>query len=154
MAFLGAALMRLDDDFDGGLDGGLVSRGRPPRGPPPQVPGWQEARTQDGRVYWFNRATGESSWVRPIQSGPPLPPGWTMHRTEQGQVYFFNTKTKASTYTHPGIQAQQQQTTQKKEKNYTARWREPLGSWFGLRRENVFITIQNQKSLSGSFLQT
>ena len=59
--------------------------GMPPMGMPPPVPKseWSEHRTTDGRVYYYNSRTLQSTWERPKEmdqvpmpmQGMP-PPGW------------------------------------------------------------------------------
>jgi len=49
------------------------SAGADPMPPPPPgaggaaplPPGWEEAADEDGNVFYFNEATGESAWDRP-----------------------------------------------------------------------------------------
>ncbi|KAF9172745.1 hypothetical protein BGX21_007061 [Mortierella sp. AD011] len=51
-----------------------------PFGPPPFIhpnmlpPGWTEHKAPDGMSYYYNAASGQSSWVRPTMPAPP-PPG-------------------------------------------------------------------------------
>ncbi|KAG0238334.1 transcription elongation regulator [Actinomortierella wolfii] len=55
----------------------------PPLPPPPGwlPPGWSEHRAPNGTPYYYNAATGQSSWVRPVMPSPPPgggPPGMFM----------------------------------------------------------------------------
>lgn len=47
----------------------------PPPGPPPTAPppGWRGTKTAEGKEYFFNEATGETSWTMPSAT----PPGGT-----------------------------------------------------------------------------
>lgn len=47
----------------------------PPNKQPPLPPGWEEAHDPgSGRVYFANRSTGETRWVRPtLPPPPPIP---------------------------------------------------------------------------------
>ncbi|KAG0281940.1 transcription elongation regulator [Linnemannia exigua] len=67
-----------------GVAGGALF-GAPPPPPPPGFmpppnmmlpPGWTEHKAPDGMAYFYNAATGSSSWVRPtMQPSMPPPPG-------------------------------------------------------------------------------
>ncbi|KAL9591135.1 MAG: hypothetical protein Q9203_000006 [Teloschistes exilis] len=47
---------------------------RPPRQHDPLPPGWFQANTEDGRIYYYN-ARGQTTWTRPtIPAVPPPPP--------------------------------------------------------------------------------
>ena len=46
----------------------------PPPPPPPPAGGWEEVRTPDGKVYYHNTATGQTSWTPPGAGAPPPPP--------------------------------------------------------------------------------
>ncbi|KAF9276662.1 hypothetical protein BGZ68_009863 [Mortierella alpina] len=57
----------------------------PPQGafPPPTLlpPGWTEHKAPDGMAYYYNAASGQSSWVRPTMPPPipgPMPPPGTV----------------------------------------------------------------------------
>jgi hypothetical protein len=41
----------------------------------PLPPGWAEARTADGRTYYFNRSLNKTTWVRPTASSGPTSTG-------------------------------------------------------------------------------
>ncbi|KAF9400176.1 hypothetical protein BGZ94_005527 [Podila epigama] len=51
---------------------------RPPPPPPTNwlPPGWTEHKAPDGMPYYYNAASGQSTWVKPtLQPPPPGPPG-------------------------------------------------------------------------------
>ncbi|KAI9322351.1 hypothetical protein BX666DRAFT_2022839 [Dichotomocladium elegans] len=64
---------------------------RPPLPPPPQFrpdlalpPNWESAFTPTGEIYYFNRLSGETTWIRPVGGivpplPPPVPPSSFMH---------------------------------------------------------------------------
>ena len=43
----------------------------PPAYAPPPPTGWQEAKSPDGKAYYFNRGTNETSWERPAELDAP-----------------------------------------------------------------------------------
>ena len=67
---------------------------------------WNEVQTDDGRVYFFNSATGASQWVKPgeLMTEPEsavLNTNWREYKIWDGRSYFFNDKTKCSVWTVP-----------------------------------------------------
>ncbi|KAF9933595.1 transcription elongation regulator [Linnemannia zychae] len=74
---------------------GAAHFGPPPPPPgavlPPNLlpPGWTEHKAPDGMAYYYNAASGQSSWIRPtIQSSPlPPPPGMTTYPPTQQPLY-------------------------------------------------------------------
>ena len=56
-------------------------------------------------MYWWNDATGESSWTTPAavlaagQANPALL--WSEQRADDGRVYWWNSKTQESSWTRP-----------------------------------------------------
>jgi uncharacterized protein with LGFP repeats len=86
----------------------------PPPAPPPPAPakpalpaGWEELTTDDGRVYYANESTGETSWDLPTESsgsgsgGSDLPPGWEELTTDDGRVYYANDSTGETSWDKP-----------------------------------------------------
>ena len=73
--------------------------------PKPMPLGWDEARDDEGRTYYFHRETHEVSWHRPttpdtdINEG--LPPGWKAVFDEKGRTYFANKSTGESSWDRP-----------------------------------------------------
>merc|ERR1719321_32201 len=71
----------------------------PPGGGPQLPPGWESATDpSSGKMYYFNRATGETTWTVPTSSsaggdasGERLPEGWekTIDK-DSGKPYYFN----------------------------------------------------------------
>ena len=47
-------------------------------------PGWKSSRDQDGRIYYYNKSTGQSTYVSPLlaDDSPPLPPPQQRHPSE------------------------------------------------------------------------
>lgn len=77
-------------------------------------PGWITAEA-DGKRYYFNEATGESSWFPPDKDGKiqptnvvvqgseaeGLPPGWEAAKTAEGNIYYFSATLGTSSWTKP-----------------------------------------------------
>ena len=63
---------------------------RPMPPPPPMMMApmdpWREATAPDGKVYYYNVFTRETTWTRPPGMPAPLAPGWTEARTPEGTV--------------------------------------------------------------------
>ncbi|KAI0254742.1 Hsp90 protein-domain-containing protein [Lactifluus subvellereus] len=83
--------------------------------PPPLPPGWTEHVGPAGQIYFFNVATGESTYVRPLPALPvntpkkekpklktPIPgTDWLRVTTNQGNVFYTNKAKKESVWTVP-----------------------------------------------------
>ncbi|EQC42358.1 hypothetical protein SDRG_00096 [Saprolegnia diclina VS20] len=63
------------------------------------APGWEQLEDAQGRVFYVNHATRETSWTPP--STLPLPPGWEEMRDDQGRVYFVDHATRTTTWIDP-----------------------------------------------------
>ncbi|OBZ68497.1 putative E3 ubiquitin-protein ligase hulA [Grifola frondosa] len=78
---------------------------RPPLDPLPD--GWEEGIIEEsGRVYYYNRNTHETAWVRPNTGGPEymnelLPDGWEMRITNDNKVYYVDHNTCTTTWEDP-----------------------------------------------------
>jgi pre-mRNA-processing factor 40 len=67
-------------------------------------PGWSEYRTPQGAAYYYNAATGVSTYDRPPTMSPvaPHPPKWMEYKDEAtGAFYYFNTQTKETVWDQP-----------------------------------------------------
>jgi pre-mRNA-processing factor 40 len=72
------------------------------------VGAWQELRAPDGRPYYFNPETNETTWERPGQgSGAAGKPGkWVEYKSPDGQPYYYNTETGESVWEKPDTLAE------------------------------------------------
>ena len=75
----------------------------------PLPAGWVEkVSKKKGAVYYFNAATGQSSWSRPAREpvkGPFLPEGWDEARTPEGKAtVVFTLKCTLSSRGHRGVE--------------------------------------------------
>jgi len=94
----------------------------PAYGAPALPPGWESAPDPaSGKPYYFNRATGETSWtppaaapaaapapapVAPVAAAPALPPGWeAAPDPATGKQYYFNRATGETSWTPPAAAA-------------------------------------------------
>lgn len=72
---------------------------------PPQASlpdGWESGKDQEGKVYYFNRTTGESKWDLPsAQPSDPLPPGWERAKDELDREYYFCRSTNKTSWERP-----------------------------------------------------
>jgi hypothetical protein len=64
-------------------------------------PGWKEAYSADGRLYFYNTVTKKTSWQRPAAEAP-LAAEWKEAQTADGKAYWYNTVTKETTWQRPG----------------------------------------------------
>lgn len=101
--------------------------------------GWEQAKTNDGQIYYINHTTKTTQWEDPriqfrhqaeqvLQQSPnsrilkkesdavssndplgPLPPGWEQAYTESGDVYFINHIDRTTSWNDPRIQFLQKQ---------------------------------------------
>lgn len=83
-------------------------RGQQQQHPPSSASEWSTALAADGRPYWYNRTTGQTTWVDPTSqyTAPaalsPAPHGaWVQNRTDDGRTYYYNSVTKATQWNPP-----------------------------------------------------
>lgn len=68
-------------------------------GPQTLSQGWAAYVDGEGRTYYANTNTGESSWT--IPDAALLPEGWTAHEDSEGRTYYANVSTGESSWTRP-----------------------------------------------------
>ncbi|XP_041978571.1 E3 ubiquitin-protein ligase Smurf1-like [Aricia agestis] len=74
-------------------------------------PGYEMRTTAQGQVYFYNSATGASTWhdprvpvhLRHRASAGPLPPGWEMRHTPSGRPYFVDHNHRTTQFTDPRL---------------------------------------------------
>lgn len=69
---------------------------------------WQRVQDAQGRFFYVNHATRETSWHLPTSE--PLPPGWEELIDGHGRVYFVDHKTRITTWMDPRVAAARQPT--------------------------------------------
>nr|XP_043636190.1 pre-mRNA-processing protein 40A isoform X3 [Erigeron canadensis] len=67
---------------------------------------WQEFTAADGRRYYYNKKTKQSSWEKPLELMTPLERAdastvWKEFTTAEGKKYYYNKDTKQSKWTIP-----------------------------------------------------
>ena len=72
--------------------------GDAPAAPPPST--WRELRTNDGRSYFCDAATGEVRWDDP-DAALRATGAWTEATTPDGERYWYHTTSRESSWTDP-----------------------------------------------------
>ncbi|KAL4813725.1 hypothetical protein BDW67DRAFT_192730 [Aspergillus spinulosporus] len=67
---------------------------------------WQEARTPEGRAYYYNIQTKATQWTKPVELMTPVERAlanqpWKEYTAEGGRKYWSNSETKESTWEMP-----------------------------------------------------
>ncbi|XP_073223341.1 pre-mRNA-processing protein 40A isoform X2 [Cicer arietinum] len=67
---------------------------------------WQEHSSADGRRYYYNKRTRQSSWEKPLELMSPLERAdastvWKEFTSSDGRKYYYNKVTQQSTWTIP-----------------------------------------------------
>lgn len=67
---------------------------------------WQEHTSADGRRYYYNKKTRQSSWEKPLELMTPIERAdastvWKEFTTPEGRTYYYNKVTKQSKWTVP-----------------------------------------------------
>lgn len=75
-------------------------------GQPPNP--WQEYKSPDGRVYYYNTITKVTQWTKPEELMSPAERAlanqpWKEYTAEGGRKYWYNTETKQSSWEMPDV---------------------------------------------------
>lgn len=67
---------------------------------------WQEARAPDGRTYYYNAVTKETTWTKPTDIMTPLEKAlvsqpWKEYSTPEGRKYYYNPESKQTVWEMP-----------------------------------------------------
>lgn len=74
--------------------------------PPKAATDWAQHKAADGRTYYHNKTTGQSSWEKPkelmtaIERADASTP-WREHSAPDGRKYFYNKESKESKWSIP-----------------------------------------------------
>eukprot|EP00933_Yihiella_yeosuensis_P027402 TRINITY_DN212_c1_g1_i1.p1 TRINITY_DN212_c1_g1~~TRINITY_DN212_c1_g1_i1.p1 ORF type:complete len:249 (+),score=51.50 TRINITY_DN212_c1_g1_i1:87-833(+) len=60
--------------------------------------GWEAHLDPEGRTYYCNSATGETTWEPPAMQ---LPEGWAAHQDDQGRTFYHNSITGETSWEPP-----------------------------------------------------
>ncbi|XP_052800504.1 pre-mRNA-processing factor 40 homolog A-like isoform X2 [Mya arenaria] len=74
--------------------------------PPEKKSHWTEHKAPDGRTYYYNNMTKQSSWEKPkdLQTDTEMLLSrcpWKEYKSDTGKVYYYNSVTKESRWTKP-----------------------------------------------------
>lgn len=69
---------------------------------------WQEAKAPDGRTYFYNTVTRETSWTKPDAMMTPIERAlskqpWKEYATPEGRKYYSNSQTKETVWDMPAL---------------------------------------------------
>ncbi|KAL5780053.1 hypothetical protein ACOSQ2_010790 [Xanthoceras sorbifolium] len=72
----------------------------------PSSSDWQEHSSSDGRRYYYNKRTKQSSWEKPVELMTPIERAdastvWKEFTTPEGKKYYYNKATKQSKWSIP-----------------------------------------------------
>lgn len=66
---------------------------------------WKELKTEDGKTYYYNKVTKETTWTNPFTKDAKgeqnLQEIWREAKTEDGRTYYYNKVTKETTWVNP-----------------------------------------------------
>ncbi|XP_050780861.1 pre-mRNA-processing factor 40 homolog B isoform X6 [Gopherus flavomarginatus] len=84
----------------------LMSSGSPVQDAPRKKPPWSEHRAPDGRVYYYNCSSKQSTWEKPdeLKSKAELLLSqcpWREYKSDTGKSYYYNSQSKESRWTKP-----------------------------------------------------
>lgn len=63
------------------------------------MPSWQEVKDDQGRTYYYNPTTQETSWENP--DAAPAGLSWKTYKTEDGKEYYYNETSGETTWEKP-----------------------------------------------------
>ncbi|SCV02341.1 LANO_0F16996g1_1 [Lachancea nothofagi CBS 11611] len=74
---------------------------------------WNEAHDPEGRLYYYDAESGETTWEKPRELFTELElkldrHGWKIAKTEEGQVYYYNQASGESSWEIPTFEEQAQ----------------------------------------------
>ncbi|KAM9115019.1 pre-mRNA-processing factor 40 homolog B [Pangshura tecta] len=84
----------------------LMSSGSPVQDAPCKKPLWSAHRAPDGRVYYYNCSSKQSTWEKPdeLKSKAELLLSrcpWREYKSDTGKSYYYNSQSKESRWTKP-----------------------------------------------------
>ncbi|XP_073174595.1 pre-mRNA-processing factor 40 homolog B isoform X5 [Lepidochelys kempii] len=84
----------------------LMGSGSPAQDVPRKKPPWSEHRAPDGRIYYYNHNSKQSTWEKPdaLKSKAELLLSqcpWREYKSDTGKSYYYNSQSKESRWTKP-----------------------------------------------------
>ncbi|XP_065912418.1 uncharacterized protein [Dysidea avara] len=70
-------------------------------------PGWETRLTKDGKLYYVDHNTRNTTWVHPNKQGMaqvPLPLGWEARKHSDDRVFYIDHNTKSTQWTDPRLE--------------------------------------------------
>eukprot|EP01101_Sappina_pedata_P004939 TRINITY_DN2168_c0_g1_i1.p1 TRINITY_DN2168_c0_g1~~TRINITY_DN2168_c0_g1_i1.p1 ORF type:complete len:619 (+),score=262.34 TRINITY_DN2168_c0_g1_i1:213-1859(+) len=73
---------------------------------------WREFKTDEGKSYFYNKITKQTTWKNPLAATGENPPAatpaadpWKECKADDGRTYFFNRETKETSWSNPHIKS-------------------------------------------------
>lgn len=94
-------------DASGALPGtAATTNGSPPEEAPKKKSLWTEHKSLDGKIYYYNTLTKQSTWEKPDELKSPAEQmlskcPWKEYKSDTGKPYYYNSQTKESRWTKP-----------------------------------------------------
>lgn len=94
-------------DASGALPGtAATTNGSPPEDAPKKKSVWTEHKSLDGKTYYYNTDTKQSTWEKPDELKSPAEQmlskcPWKEYKSDTGKPYYYNSQTKESRWTKP-----------------------------------------------------
>lgn len=85
---------------------GTTTNGSPPEEAPKKKSVWTEHKSLDGKTYYYNTDTKQSTWEKPDELKSPAEQmlskcPWKEYKSDTGKPYYYNSQTKESRWTKP-----------------------------------------------------
>ncbi|XP_029559243.1 pre-mRNA-processing factor 40 homolog A isoform X4 [Salmo trutta] len=83
-----------------------TTNGTPQDDQPKKKSVWTEHKSMDGKTYYYNTETKQSSWEKPDDLKSPAEQmlskcPWKEYKSDNGKAYYYNSQTKESRWTKP-----------------------------------------------------
>uniref|UniRef100_H2T461 Pre-mRNA-processing factor 40 homolog A n=1 Tax=Takifugu rubripes TaxID=31033 RepID=H2T461_TAKRU len=83
-----------------------TTNGSPPEDQPKKKSVWTEHKSMDGKTYYYNTETKQSTWEKPDDLKSPAEQmlskcPWKEYKSDTGKPYYYNSQTKESRWTKP-----------------------------------------------------
>lgn len=106
---------------------------------------WQEVQDDQGRVYYYNPETQETSWENPETASSV----WKAYTTEDGREYYYNESTGETTWEKPAELERPEETTADSEPTKTEESEPVLADIVEAKLSENDIKLQQQEPKKG-----